>query len=498
MSYFGCEPDNSDSTRGEFYWRGWLHGHLTNWTIECDNKCESCTAYAKDGDVYFVDKDDKEEVYEMCEDLPTSRPRPADTTNHDTEPTGKVLIGENSDRSAGHDSWRDHNYSDKRNYISLAIDSSTCFIVELADGIMEAYDSIVISIPSIAWNTLSFSKTSFENRKLLTSYSNWVTVFSKNIPTNMPISLKIEGIDDPTQPVCLAGDCYGSEDKLQVIIYEPKVYDQYRLYHHPDYTPTNDQFKKAFNDVLKQAVVEMGDQERFEQDRTNWDCNNNELLDFFPGYEFGQNIGNGCHDEFSEMIEDVGEMERCNGDDSGASFLIEHPIRQNWVLIRDPIPDGDGLVRFLELERVEDIGIMDTSISIGPFNRNDNHFDLIIINVDDENKTVMVGLRSDTITGIPNIFRAEDTITLYRNNAINGITKMSCSCSRSNLTWDTHIHEFLHQISSGRLSHVADPNETDNVMYPYKAGRTDTKLRYRSLYTNPGPDQQQWEKLHGK
>lgn len=378
----------------------------------------------------------------------------------------------------------------------MAVNCSTTFMIRLAAGLLSAYDSVVVIIPSIAWDDLSFNKTTSVLRYKLLSDTTKLKIYSRGNPTPAasPIKLEIRAIDDPSNPVCIGGECFGSEDGLQVVIYEPKVYNDYHVYHHPGYAPTNDEFKNQFNSVLKQAVVEMGNQLRTSQNSSIWDCNGNGKFDLFPGYAFGAAIGNGCMDEFSAMIDNVEEMDRCNGTEFGASFLIEYPIRQNWALISDPIPDGDGTVRFLELEKVEDIGIMDASISIGPFNSPLNHFNIIVLNVIDSN-TVMVALRSDSITGLPDIFRAIDQITLYRDGAINGVTKMSCSCSKSDLSWSTHIHEFLHQISSGRLAHVTDSTERDNLMYPSSAGRTGNKLRYRNLSTVLG-SQQQWVEMH--
>jgi len=442
-----------------------------------------------------IEKDKYDQIYSYCKNNTYVHVTP-DTTDHEIIPTGKLYFGSSSGNRFGFDEWNSPGGEqiDKINYISVAAGDSTEFYVKVLADV--AYDRYIAVLPAV--DHISFMKTGMEDTLDLSAGDNYIKIYAQaGAPIDDPVDLKIYGITDPKRPDCLAGDCYGSDDKLNIVVYNKKVFNNYQLFTDSNFTQSNNQWKTGFNNILKQAVVEMGDQIR-DTLNDDWDINGNGILDIFPGYDLiNDSIGSVFIDETYTMLYYKDQFGKCyddNSDTTEASFVFNNPIRLHWVLIEDPVPELDGTVKNLKLGRVNGLNMGD-SVRIGPYLGGGNYFRITILIVDNTTNTVTIGMTDSLSSGLPDVLKADDDITIY-SDSINGITMDNCSCSRTGLGWDTHVHEFLHQNIVGSLEHI---NATDNVMYPAKIDRTANKLRYRSQNTTadvPISSQQQWSDLH--
>lgn len=502
MLICSCDDKFNGDDKAKFTWKGKHNGQYGKRDVECNVACSRCSVYIGNFEYDVLDASNYKQVYEYCDGLTKYTPpqnNQVDTTKHDPIPTGKVSFDSSSLMKYGYDSWKTCTGVSKINYLSMAEGCSTYFRIKIDGNLSTAYNRLVAVIPQ-AFN-VSFSKGTMKDTLDLTANNNEVKIFAlSGAIKKTPIDIYVYGIEDPAKPVCLAGDCYSAEDRLRVIIYEKRVFNDYLLYHHQGFSQTNDQWKVAFNNVLNQTVLEMGNQVR-EALSDDWDLNKNGKLDIFPGYSLYDSISPTLYDEMLPMLIEKDQINdgKCYdivSNNVGASFVINTPIQQNWYLSEDPVPDPDGTVRRIKLGRYQDLPLMDT-VRIGPFYSTANHFRITILALDTNagKLELLIGLTDSLKQGIPDIFSVNDEVTVYNTATTQGVTIDNCSCSRSGIGWDTPIHEFLHQNIVGPLEHVT---KTDNLMHSPKDTRIGNKLHYRKLKTiNASVDEQeQWKDLH--
>jgi hypothetical protein len=508
LNIFSCKdgpiPEDGEY-QGCFAWEGLIKGvgNSDYWTISCTGGCDTCYAYqSPSSDGVMLNKNKHGKIFDYCLTLPAA-PIEEDPEDDDTVvvvPTGEVVF-QGDDSLFGTDLWRTcrTGFVEEINYRSIAAGGKAYIKIELTEGILKAYKKVVVVLDEpAAQNYVSFYMASNKDTLNLYHTSNTPYIYTDSAaPDGAVIEVKVLGIADSKQPACLAGDCYGSSDRMQIVLYNKRTFNNYPLYTHPGYSQSDSQFKAGFNGVLQQAVLEMGNQVRKEIADSIWDLNENGFLDFFPGYAVDSSIGGVFYNEYFPLLMDAKQylVNKCydiNSNLTGASFLINAPIRQNWILIEDPIPDSDGRVRNLKLGSIAGLELGDT-LTIGPYLSASNHFKITLLIADPATNIAKIGLSDSLMQGLPNIFKADSSITLY--TIVNGVTIDNCSCSKSNKGYGTHAHEFLHQNIVGPLEHVV---EKDNIMYLDEIERTGVRLRYRELETglSSKPCQKQWDELH--
>ncbi|MBN2007933.1 hypothetical protein JW960_01160 [candidate division KSB1 bacterium] len=521
--------------RGGFKWKGTINGVKANWDIACDDQCINCYAthpFDSTLENIALASSTYKDVYDRCKELP-ARWRVIDTTDTNVIPTGKVWFTQSADVSFGFDGWRGTKTKDTISYISLAAGcSTTCNILIDSTIKNSAYDKIVAVLPISAMGVISFSKSRFLDTINLTGTENTFKLYSLNSSTdNISISLSVLGISDPKSPACLAGDCYGSSDKLKVVVYKEKTFSKrYNVYlvSNPTFRPTANEWRTNFNSILKQAVAKLGDSIYVYDlsDRTSeWDLNknnkvdflfNNGMLDYFQ-YDNGSLI---AQEEWHlaqaarGLIGD--DKELCDESANHATFLSSTRMRTHWVLNYTYYRNSSDSLKIrlagalgLSKNIVYRIGQYNDTLQDSP-----GHYESILIREIYEDGPTSYILLFNPLT---KNYDRKDGITLYTDEfsisgdtpplSVNDQIPADCSfCMANALNYVVIVHEFLHQNSAGFFRHVtndgtedANPPSKGNIMH--RTDNVGTKLAYRLLTIpnnepNGGTKYSQWAKMH--
>jgi hypothetical protein len=232
-------------------------------------------------------------VFEYCinNTKPYSKPSitQVDTNRKTIIPTGKLVFSESPLSTYGFDDWHAASVEkngtiDKISYLSIAAGCSTFVDIKLNGNLRTAYSKIIATLPTAYSDGISFSSTKTIDTLLLTDTINRVPIYAKtNALTDKPISLNVYGVYDPAKPACLAGDCYGSEDNLKIVVYNETVCTTCKLYlvNNTIFNPTNQAWKTGFNNIIKQAVIKMSDPIKIPSTNMVWDKNKNKIIDMF-------------------------------------------------------------------------------------------------------------------------------------------------------------------------------------------------------------------------
>lgn len=242
LSCRGSESDFEGDERGDFTWNTVLRNHKATWNVHCDSVCEACRAedtvfkwkcvYDSVLDtnicnlepVYYnieLDKKVYDKVYAYCRDLPYLE-TVVDTTSHQVVPTGKVVFERDLGALYWFDDWRNSATGRffKTSYVSVPKDSNTAFCIYIGEGLLDAVDSVVASIPFNDITKLSFDKGGTKNRVKLSGGYNSLHVYPlTGAAIGDTIEIYVHGYYDLSDTLCLAGDCLGSEDRLKVIMF---------------------------------------------------------------------------------------------------------------------------------------------------------------------------------------------------------------------------------------------------------------------------------------
>lgn len=235
--------------RGDFTWNTVLRNHNATWKVHCDSVCETCRAedtvftwkcvYDSVLDtnicnmepVYYnieLNKQTYDKVYAYCRGLPYVGAA-IDTSSHLVVPTGKVVFQRDLGAHYWFDDWRNRETGrfSKISYVSIPKDSNTAFCIYIGEGLMDAVDSVVASIPLKDVTKLSFDRGGTKNRVKLAEGYNSINAYPlTGAAIGDIVEIFVHGYYDISDTLCLAGDCLGSEDRLKVIMFPDSAQGQ--------------------------------------------------------------------------------------------------------------------------------------------------------------------------------------------------------------------------------------------------------------------------------
>lgn len=409
----------------------------------------------------------------------------------------------------GFDSWRECDAScERKNYLSIASGCSTSFKVDisLSDVVFERYMLKITENFNLSFNSSSLIDT-FE----VTTGTSIVPIYSLSSPHEGIADMQLIGVSKGGFQTVLAGEMYNDEtdsleeDVLKVVEYNEIEYPN-KVYHQSGFGISSSTWKNEFNDVLRQGTAKIDSPEFIGINTSDWDLNNSGYFDIFVGAKLDSTLPDGFYDEFEAVIVNADEFYDCGDNISSSHFIIDAVVRLHSIIIEDPVPDADGLVRKFKLNTLYEVFITDT-VSIGSFVDTSNHKKVIITGKNYDSSYIFVGLVEDTSQGLPDEYSMENYSTIYIEGIISGETRESCSFCMQNMSIYTYIHEFLHQQIVGDFYHTGffgfPDREKDNIMYP-TSERTGAKLKYREVpiyettFTGPGTESyyKQWDQFN--
>lgn len=484
MGMFLCRDKFSGSNRGQFEWKGSYKTNHGLRTVNCNSTCTACSTIYK-GVKELIDTSSYKQVYEYCKNHTRYTPPnndQVDTTITNVKPTGKLVFDSAATTVYGFDSWRDakvKNDADKINYVSVEAGCSTFVKIILPEDMFSAYWKIFAKLPSAFSNGVSFTNVGTSDSLLLTDTVTYVPIYAKTTAIrNTPISMEVIGIDDPAQPVTLAGNKYGNEDKLEIIIFDNKKYDRTKckvyLVNSPTFNPDSATWSNGFNQIIKQGVINMDGLEIMIVNDWSWDLNGNKSLDDFVSYDSVPVE----YIEYFELLEAIGEYDDgCDINEYSATIVLNDKIKSHYLLMENIAP-GSTLVRFNTVKGLE-IG---KDYYLGPWLGGSGNYEWVTITHID---TILNCISVDSIQFNHNV---EESI--YIEDYVKGFAYKSCSCVGNSIDYKIYVHEFLHHYIVGALSDVEDDGNIMNYYYHYIGNL----MRYRTLNSFNGPENQ-WSQL---
>jgi hypothetical protein len=518
-----CDEESGvKETKGNFKVKGsWQEP----WDIHCNDQCTRCQAIYTPGindptRATVIDCDPtitldgfiQTLAYEKCKNggLPDGGYIFDDSLNTSLS---YIRFLKTTGTKYGFDDWKDNgkSYRDKITYTSIAVGDSTTFNIDVRYGL--TYHKYVAVINNSS--NLFFDKALTMKAKEIMDGENVTTIYSSTSGGVGTANVQVIGISKGGDSSCLAGDffdCEDAEDDLEVHIYNEKTISGHKLYmvNNPAWKPTASEWKQQFNTVLKQAVAKLDTTNVVNLSQLDWDVNSNGIADLPVGFALTQDQKMGGIAIVNELgsILDLFPFEYCRSNLSSANFILKGGIRMHYILTADA-HIGDTILTFhttagLSEDRFTTPG---TLLHFGPFYTPNDTVLLLVTKVIDKNKIQILNMTSGAPKGLTKDYLFSNGITAYTDKLGAGITPTlnkadkdcaSCSFVSDSYTFQTNIHEFLHQAYAGHLKHVgtAPGEEKDNIMY-FESNRTDTKLRFRSLDTPDGNDplQKQWDDI---
>jgi hypothetical protein len=404
-------------------------------------------------------------------------------------PTGKLEFGSATTTKYGFDGWHGTDAFEKINYISVAAGSCTYVNIKLHKSLLTTYRTIIAVIPTAIVDNVSFTENGTTDTLKLTDTTVNVPIYAKTTASiNKLIAMNVYGIDDPAEPVCLAGDGLGSEDKVYIVAYNEKKYDL-NLYfiNDPTYNPTDSVFKEKTNYYLKQAVISINNIARKNYPYSSWDNNINNTLESFlidDSVPTGWQESVGLMDSLQNKFNDGPYWGNPASEQTPRVIILPGKIRECWLLMENATSGSDTVVIQY-----------DTSFTI--FRK-----DLKIADWDGSNtETIQVNnilLEDPQTDATKNRLAIKLYATklrtalnrhsiLYIENRSLGFTLLTTSCSfistglTSTENYSAIVHEILHMARLGSLSHAKE--DITNITYPFVGNGRDY-IRYRSLKTD--------------
>jgi hypothetical protein len=493
-----CKTDQSD-TRSSFPMTLRIDNKTLDYTIHCDDDCDTCKATSLKGVAAKVlAKNEFQDVYKKCESLPRSTDRDtSDVGNKVTVDLVRFSPAPGSANVYGFDDWHtSETKSPEESYVSLKAGGSTSFIVALAldTSASKAFDSTILELST---GPVSFDSIERVTTKRIYNGPETIKIFCNHaIPwegATVEVSVRCcSGINRTN----LAGDGYTSEDRLKMVLYNEKKHTNY-IYHYLSFKADTLKWRREFDAVLKQGVVSIDTVKFRTLDKIKWDINGNGRLDLaFPGND----VFVSKTDEQYLLVEKTNELDFSYKNLRCASYLIPTVADYN---IHFPInqlknrPDSLTDV-WTNMASAPDMLPVGKVFAIGPYMQPASKHYFVEV-VSNQEIWVTVCLYENKSKGLPpNPFDIEsDTVTGYFfDDNIMGrtLSEKSCAYSIEAANYNTHIHEFLHMLKVGQLMHVDDA-EIENIMY-YSLGAGNA-LRYRPLPMRDNfSNYSQWAYLH--
>ena len=482
-----CQDKGKD-WRGSFLWEGWIgSSYHSQWEIRCDTLCSACVAI-DDDDRIPLSRGKYGKIYEKCLGLPKSLGH-VDTTEKEVIPLGKVTFSKSSGTKFGFDAWRIGSVtrSPEESYVSVAVEDSTAFNVDLSGNIASSYTRVVAVLPVAAYGKISFNRTEFVDTLMLDSGSNMVKIYANSGNNGDEYCINVYGINDPRNSVCLAGDCYGAEDRLKVVVYKKKIYNNLVLYrvNTPPFDPDTNQWKNEFNKIIKQGVIEVDSFKKLPYSDLSWDKNENGLLDIFVA----ENDIPADKYETYYLLDALEELGGCASNESSAILVIKGELHSHWV-ITENVTTGDSVIKLNTIDMLFE----GNKITLGPWLGigSGANEDLYIKRTSESDTTIVVS--QDTAGIIMGVRGDHDRHESFWKEYVNGFTLASCSFIKGDPDYQTIVHETLHQVLFG---HLFDLDEyPENLMHGYKSSSTGSELWFRKITNVFGLPEWQWSMLH--
>lgn len=293
------------------------------------------------------------------------------------------------------------------------------------------------------------------------------------------------------RPVKLSGNSI-SDDDLKVHVYKNITYNNYQLYtvNNPAFNPDSILFKEEFNKVIKQAVLNMESVEKRSYNNSNWDNNENGILDLFVDQN-GVPAERLEHARLLMGIENTyKDVSPCGSglakDQEPKTMILPGTIRRNWLIVEDVVA-GESTIKLHSVKHFND----GDEIYIRTWRGGSPEFgDIVEIDMNDTTITLENGLTDN--------YPINSVVTDARAK-VKAFTMESCSWVEDLENYRNVIHEFCHMKNVAPLSHAIESEDSTNLMYPLY-GNYGKKLRCRSIYTdnlyNIGVKEMQWKQLH--
>jgi len=323
---------------------------------------------------------------------------------------------------------------------------------------------------------------------MLDSGSNMVKIYANSGDNGDEYCINVYGIDDPRNPVCLAGDCYGAEDKLKVVVYQNKFYSELVLYrvNAPTFDPDANKWKTEFNKIIRQGVIEIDTFDKRAYNDMDWDKNENGLLDIFVA----ENDIPADKYEPYYLLQSLGEFdEKCFDDECSAVIVVKGALHSHWVITED-VTTGDSVIKLNTIDMLFE----GDKITLGPWLGigSGANEDLYIKRTSESDTTIIVSQDADGI--IMGVRGDHDRHESFWKELVNGYSVASCSFIKGDPDYQTIVHETLHQNFFGGLQDL--DHYPENLMHGFKDTRIGTELVFREITNRLGLPEWQWDMLH--
>lgn len=460
-------------TRGSFLWED-KETHK-QYAVQCKNDCSSCSGWTMGANIKIIfDKTKNPAVYKRCAELDST------IIDEDTNSTALVQFFSSPDEKWGWDGYLDNKNYDPINYISMATQDSTEFIVKINsnDKLASRYIATIIKDQT---GQLSFSSWGICTQCTLSVGKTAIKLYSKSVWEG---TAQIKVISESKGgTICLAGpyaECFGGQDQLIIQAYKRRSFDSVRLYrvNNPIFNPSDNAWKSIFNPIIKQAVLVMGAPMKESRNTLSWDVNNNGVLDIWEDEDstISQSIR-----EYTLLFYALNENGKCDKNKQSAIVILPHKFQTDWLMLADA-PANTKIIKLNTLSRMS----RDAMFKIGPWVGNANVEKIVV-------DSVLSGGRIKVQTPLQYSHYKND-IVFYEGGTM-GASKGSCNCMPDQPSDGTLVHEFLHQ---KRVGDLYDVDDSDNVMFYTITGNKDSKLRQRpvDIHNGNGAVESQWPNLH--
>lgn len=453
----------------------WVDTNNVKRLVFCDTgTCAKCSTYV-DGAWMVYDTVANADVYNECKGYGVKRsPPPPPPSGPVINIGGTELVRFNVYTPRwGWDGYRDNiaEYG-TNNYVSMETNGGANFSVTINT---QSYLRFIATIVNDNTGGVSFVENVHCVRCTLSVGKTTVAIYA-NSSTTGTAQIKIVG-ESRSDSCCLAGPdsiCSGSQDQLEVRVYKRNIISGCRLYliNNPSYNPSQFDWTTMFNSVLKQAVATMDTVEKIKKDDNTWDYNKNNKLDTWIGKGITAVIPPDRL-ELPRLILNIKDTTHSIG------IIMPSEFNRNYLIMADAIAN-DSMLTLYSTDRL----FVDDTILVSPWIGSTDTETVVIRNILPQNRIKLTG-------SLKHKHNKYDIVIADAN--MNGITIGNFSCIHDKPNNQTVIHEFLHQLKIANLPDVLDK---DNIMYMALIGRTDTKLRYRSINCEDGSVQSQWDYIN--
>lgn len=460
-------------------------------------KCVKCTA--KDGDTTCYDLIDPQDPkilpkgHVCTKNLePITTTPPTNSKPPDSLPPSRAItiIVTDSSNIYGFDDGREYypydkyNTENRVNYLSVKENGKVDFKLYINPGVFRIFNKIIAKIENTS--IISFDSTFGLDTFVINDTLSRIAIYGRSESQFFPVRVTIKGINRSGEPKQLV--CDTCEEELKVLCFKENVIDTLRIYriNNPSFNPPDSTFLKQFNKITNQSVLRVAYLSKKQYSKTDWDNNNNGILDIFMS---DKNVPRERL-EHRNLIDSIEKMDGTNI--SCTCSVVSHQVPKIMIL------PGDLRYTYLVLEDIDSgstkvvlnstKGISQfTKLRVTPWNSNSPTEDVEVNTVYQDTITVFYRFKGPHKKG---------DILFPTGKKPGGLTVLSCAWIMDTSAYSIYVHEFLHMWKIGPLSHtIAD---SSNIMFPNVSPIT-YRLRYRYLYTDNlygmGNRERQWEVL---